>query len=126
MKRIMTSALIGLLLVAPLALAIAPTAPKGKYRTKIGAHAAIRALRGTWVLNFTRGHFIATRNGTREGTDKFSVTGDTIRFQPTTTGCSGTGRYKFTIASKHLTFVGIADKCVGRRALLSHTLTKIS
>jgi len=76
------------------------------------------------VLGFTTGHYKVSHNGKAFGHGTDSVSGNKITLK-TGTNCKGAGTYKFKLSGKNLTFSRISDSCFGRKAVLSHTFTKV-
>jgi hypothetical protein len=125
MKRIVA-------LVVPIVamLALAPVAMGGpsllgKWKIKIKNDAALGGqLNGTWVLNFTAGHYKATQNGSLAVKGKNTISGKKISFKDTAgpAKCSGTGKYKFKISGNKLRFTLVSEPsaCVGRKGVLTH------
>jgi hypothetical protein len=120
MKRILIAAgVIGALALSP--AAVASGGLSGKYRTKIASGHA----KGTWTLDFKStslkvsvdGMVIAAHN-------PYSVKGDKITIGPGA-HCSKPGKYTFNLTGKKLKFTVIKDVCAGRKAVLSHTFTKV-
>src|SRR5579863_4884749 len=120
MKRILVAvSVMGALALSPAALASGVLS--GKYRTTI----ASGHVQGTWTLNFkptylkviVDGHVIAAHNS-------YSVKGDTITIG-TGAKCAKSGKYTFSLTGKKLKFTLIKDPCVNRKAVLSHTFTKV-
>ena len=97
---------------------------RGTYKATITGKPA--ALNGRWKLEFkARGVFHLVRNGHRV------VAGTTARVGPRrikfrdrsgSYACSAAernGTYRYTFVGKRLVFVMVADKCVGRRLVLT-------
>jgi heat shock protein HslJ len=123
--------------LAVLSLALAGTAlasgtPSGKYRTVIKNTTILGGqLNGTWVINFTKGHYRVTQNGVlaMRGTD--TIKGNVITFKETRTAssCNTAGKYRYTLSGNTLTFKRVSDstslRCRGRVNLLKRKFTKV-
>ncbi len=112
-------------------VALAASSLSGKWTTTItGTTQFGGALNGTWVIKFTPGAYHVSDNGhpVVHGTD--TVAGNVITFKdaPGANACPTTGKYKFTLNGKTLTFKRIHDStsanCIGRGTVLKHKLTK--
>src|SRR5581483_2038498 len=111
--------------IAVVALGLVPAAlasgmPSGAYKTKITDDPALGgALNGTWVVTFSPGHYKVAYNGKPVGHGTDTIKGHKITFSKGAK-CSGSGKYKFELAGRKLTFSKISDACVGRRDVLTH------
>ena len=130
MKRITIAvALVGALALS--AVAIANTATlSGTYKTTItgtGANTLNGGLDGAWKLSFKNGKYKAVVNGSTKASGKFTVSGSTVSLGPGGAGCTTTGKYKFKLKGKTLTFTKISDGagCIGREGVLAHKFTKV-
>ncbi len=124
MKRLVVAVAAALVLgLTPAALAAGTLS--GKYKTKISGYPSSAQLNGSWVIGFTTGKYKVSYNGKTLGRGADSITGNTITFAKGGAGCKGTGKYKFKLSGKKLKFSRISDSCFGRKAVLSHTFTKV-
>lgn len=119
MKRLVAVVFAAVVLgLVPAALAAGTLS--GSYKEKIKGDPALGgALNGTWVLTFTPGHIKVAHNGMTAGHPADTIKGDKITIFHGVK-CSSTGKYKFKLAGKKLTFTKISDSCVGRRDVLTH------
>jgi len=115
-------------LVAALALssvALAGGTLPGKYTTTIKSPAK---LKGTWVLNLTKGGTYTVDNGQLLVRGKYSTTGSKITFgHETGSGaCAKSGTYTWKKTGKTLKFTRVHDSplCNGRSGVLAHTFTQ--
>jgi hypothetical protein len=93
------------------------------------------ALNGDWAIRIKASgdYQIAKRVGSSGQvlvTGHAKIAGGRITFQKETgpAACKGNvsvGRYAWSLKGKTLTFLRLADKCVGRRTILGGTFTKV-
>jgi hypothetical protein len=82
------------------------------------------------VVKFTPGAYHASDNGHPIVHGKDTIAGNVITFKdaPGPNACPTTGKYKFTLKGKTLTFKRIHDStsssCIARATVLKHKLTK--
>jgi hypothetical protein len=120
MKRLaIVATVVAALALASVALASASLV--GKYHTKI--HSG--PVKGSWTLKFSKSSVGVTENGKSIGHDPYSVKGNQVTFG-SGTSCTGSGTYKFSLSKTKLKFTLVKDSCAGRKAVLSHTFTKVS
>jgi hypothetical protein len=127
MKRIALAVVLAVFAFAPAALAAGTLT--GTYKTTVKHSKFGAALDGTWKLKLATGHYKALHNG------KLAVKGidTTVAHVITLTDtggpdkCKGTGKYKYRLHGKKLTFTKISDSkaCAGRSALLKYTFKKV-
>jgi hypothetical protein len=112
-------------------VALAASSPTGAYTTTItgkGANTLEGALDGVWTITFKSGKYSVVRNEKAVTHGDYTIKGTTISL--TDKGgpdkCKGTGKYKFKLAGKTLTFTKISDTaaCGGRTAVLAHKLLR--
>ncbi len=129
MKRI-AAFLAVLVALAATSVALASPTLSGTFKTTIKHDSALGgALNGTWKLTLKDGHYKAALNGTSQATGKYRISGSKIFFGPDHSGCSATGKYKFKLKGKTLTFKKLSDgggACAGREGVLSHKFKKVS
>ena len=119
MKRLV-AVMIGVVVLGLVPAALAAGTLSGKYKTKITGDPALGgALNATWVITFTSGHYKVTRNGKPFGHGRDKVKGDRVTLYRGAR-CSSTGKYKFKLTPKKLTFTKVSDSCVGRADVLTH------
>jgi hypothetical protein len=92
-------------------------------------------LNGDWaiVIKASDAYQIAKRVGSSGQllvTGHAKIAGDKITFQKETgpAACKGSqavGRYAWKLKGKTLTFLRLADKCIGRRTILGGKFTKV-
>ncbi|MDQ3874757.1 MAG: hypothetical protein M3322_04280, partial [Actinomycetota bacterium] len=82
-------------------------------------------LNGKWQLRFLRRNEVRiVRNGKVVVLGKAIVTGHRVKFVDRAgsyacTGAERNGLYRYRIAGRRLTFAPVADRCVGRRLVLT-------
>ena len=100
------------------------TALSGTYRATIAGKPA--ALNGKWQLRFRpRGVVHLVRNGrlvvvvraTRIGTHRLKLTDRSGSYA--CSAAEGNGVYTYRVAGRRLTFTLVADKCIGRKLVLT-------
>jgi hypothetical protein len=100
------------------------SALSGTYRATIAGKPA--ALNGKWQLRFRpRGIVHLVRNGrlvvvvqaTRIGTHRLQLRDRSGSYA--CTAAEGNGIYTYRVAGRRLTFTSVADKCVGRKLVLT-------
>ena len=122
MKRlVLATSVVAILSAAP---AQAGQRLTGRYKAKVTSSALHGEVRGTWILTFRHGYFIAVRNGRSFGREPFSVAGTRFTVKPAG-ACPGSGTYSFKLSGRKLKFRLLKDACTPRRILLSYTFTKI-
>jgi hypothetical protein len=103
----------------------------GTYKTTIsGQSGPLQAFEGIWTIKFKAGRYTwkhsAEPGGPVDG-GKYKISGSTITFRDTSAhgdsiGCQGSGKYKFKLRGKKLTFTLISDpvnSCYGREVVLT-------
>ena len=118
--------IVGIVAVAVLGTASAALASgglSGKYKAKLSGAPASTGANGTWLLDFTRGHYKVTHNGGKYWYGKDQITGSKITF-PAGPSCEHTGKYKFKLTGKKLKFTLISDSCQARPRILALTFKK--
>ena len=126
---------IALGVVAALAIVpvvLAASSLSGKWTTTItGTTQFGGALNGKWVVKFTPGAYHVSDNGRAIVHGKDTIAGNviTLKDAPGSNACPVTGKYKFTLKGKTLTFKRIHDStsssCIGRATVLKHKFTKL-
>jgi hypothetical protein len=98
--------------------------PHGSYTAKISGTSA--ALNGKWRLQFLSKNVVHTfRNGHRVIVGKaVPIAGRRLRISDRSgsyacTRSEGNGVYAYTLSHNRLTFTVVADKCVGRKLVLT-------
>jgi hypothetical protein len=133
MKRLVLAiAVVGAMAMTPAAVAAGKLSP-GTYRIDISnTHLLGGSLFGIWSIQFVPhsyyGYFVVHQNEqVVEGKD--SIKGNKITFHDKsgTGACPGTGKYKFKLSGKKLTFTLISDPkpaCIGRKDVLTYGVFK--
>ena len=122
MHRPLLAAPLALVLLAGVATAL-PSALRGTYGTTIVGKPA--RLNGKWQLRFLgRDEVRIIRNRKVVVVGKAIVTGTRVKFVDRAgsyacTGAVRNGLYRYRISGRRLTFAPVADKCVGRRLVLT-------
>jgi hypothetical protein len=93
-----------------------------------GAPAAV--LNATWLLGFQEPSFTVTRNRALAVRGTVKTAGNQITFRDLSgafacEGAQASGRYAWKVQGTKLTFTRLADKCLGRRTLLTATYTRV-
>lgn len=119
---------------AVLVLGLAPAALaggtlSGKYTTTIKGSSTFGGFfNGKWVIDFKRGTYHVTKDGSPVVHGKDAIKNHVITFHdsPGPQACKFPGKYRFTLKGKKLTFKLLSDSkagnCAGRRVVLTgHT-----
>jgi hypothetical protein len=122
MRKWLVAILLALGLVAGVATA-SSAALRGTYRTTITGKPA--ALNGAWQLKFLPGGELRViRNAKLVVVGKAVVTGNRVKVTDRSgpyacSSAEGAGVYTYKLAGTRLTFRPVADKCVGRKLILT-------
>jgi hypothetical protein len=120
-----------LALFATSSVALADGGLSGRYKTTIsGQSGALQAFAGTWTIKFKSGSYTWKHSAEPGGVvdaGKYKISGSTITFRDTSAhgdsiGCQGSGKYRFKLSGKTLTFTVISDpvsSCYGREVVLT-------
>jgi hypothetical protein len=104
--------------------AASSSALSGTYRATIAGKPA--ALNGKWQLQFKprgvvhlvrNGHLVVVGRVTRLGTNRLKFRDRSGSYA--CSGAEGNGVYKYRVAGRRLTFTLVADKCIGRKLVLT-------
>ena len=84
----------------------------------------------TWLLGIQEPSFTVTRNRALGVRGTVKIAGNQITFRDTSgplacKGVQATGRYAWRIQGAKLSFARLADKCIGRRTLMTATYTRV-
>ena len=127
--RAIAAAVVGILVVAPGALAapgaVAAGGVAGTYSTTITKS---NHLNGKWVLVLARGGaYTVKQNGVPLARGSYSATGTTITFaREKESGCTGAGTYAWKKAGTTMTFLRKREhrSCAARAEILGHRFTQ--
>jgi len=92
--------------------------------------APVPALNATWLIGIQEPAFTLTRNRGLAVRGTVKIAGSQITFRDISgpfacKGAQATGRYAWKIQGTKLSFTRLADKCPGRRTLLTATYTRV-
>lgn len=105
-------------------VATASSSLSGTYRATITGKPA--ALNGKWRLEFLprsvvhivrNGKVVVVGKAIRTGTRRLKLSDRSGSYA--CSAAEGTGLYSYTVSGKRLTFRAVADKCIGRKLLLT-------
>jgi len=94
------------------------------------AGASVPLFNATWLLGIQNPAFTTTRNGALVVRGTVKIAGNQITFRDVSgplacKGVQATGRYAWKVQGTKLTFTRLADKCLGRRTLMTATYTRV-
>jgi hypothetical protein len=126
-QRAVAAAVVGLLAVAPGALAAPGVAAGGVTGTYSTTITKSNHLNGKWVLVLAKGGtYVVKQNGFALARGSYSATGTTVTFaREKASGCTGAGTYAWKKSGKTMTFVRKreAPSCGARAEILGHRFT---
>jgi hypothetical protein len=115
--------------VAATASAAGPSPSPHVWGVKVTG-APVPLFNATWLLAIQEPGFTVARNGALGVRGTVRIAGNQLTFRDVSgplacKGAQATGRYAWRIRGTKLTFTRLADKCLGRRALMTATYTRV-
>ena len=129
MRRLALAAACAGIVLAATASAAGPSISPHVWGVKVsGAQAPL--FNATWLLGIQEPAFTVARNRALGVRGTVRIAGNQITFHDVSgplacKGVQATGRYIWKIQGTKLTFTRLADRCQGRRALMTATYTRV-
>ena len=129
MRRLALAAACAGIVLAATASAAGPSLSPHVWGVKVsGAPASV--FNATWLIGIDEPAFTTTRNRSLAVRGTVKIAGNQITFRDVSgllacKGAQATGRYAWKIQGTKLSFTRLADKCLGRRTLLTATYTRV-
>ena len=129
MRRLALAAACAGITLAATASAAGPSLSPHVWGVKV-AGASVPLFNATWLLGIQNPGFTTTRNGALGVRGTVKIAGNQITFRDVSgplacKGVQATGRYAWKIQGTKLAFTRLADKCLGRRTLMTATYTRV-
>ena len=129
MRKLALAAACAGIVLAATASAAGPSLSPHVWGVKVSG-APVPALNATWLIGIQEPAFTLTRNRGLAVRGTVKIAGSQITFRDicgpfACKGAQATGRYAWKIQGTKLSFTRLADKCPGRRTLLTATYTRV-